>query len=70
LQNKFCKYTSQTHWSLAVTLADHRADTNRQTENLKLPTLRKIKRGVCQLTSRHKTPHLILPDCTQAHPPP
>lgn len=33
-------------------------------------TIRKIKRDVCQLTSRHQTPHLILPDRTQAHPPP
>ena len=56
--------------TLAVTLTDHRADINRQTGKLKLPTLRKIKRDVCQLTSRHQTPHLILPDRTQAHPPP
>lgn len=47
-----------------------RANINGRTERQKLPTLRKIKRGVCQRTSRHKTPHLILPDRTQAHPPP
>jgi len=33
-----------------------------------LAILRKIKRGVCHLTSRHKTPHLILPQRTQSPP--
>jgi len=37
----------------------------------KTPTLHKIKRGVFANTQAHtKTPHLILPNRTQAHPPP
>jgi hypothetical protein len=36
----------------------------------RLAILRKIKRGVCYRTNRHKTPHLILPQRIQAHPPP
>jgi len=29
-----------------------------------------IKHNICQLTCRPKTPHLILPNRTQAHSPP
>jgi len=35
-----------------------------------MPTLRKIKRAVFPYTSPPKTAHLILPNRTQAHPPP
>jgi hypothetical protein len=47
---------------------------NRQQSNSKIqtrtPTLRKIKRAVSPNTSRHKSAHLILPERTQALPPP
>jgi hypothetical protein len=36
----------------------------------KLPTLRKIKRAASQHTSQRFAAHLILPNRTQAHPPP
>jgi len=53
--------------NINILVKDKRIELFRQS---RLAILRKIKRGVCHRTSQHKTPHLILPQRTHAHPPP